>query len=126
MNCTGTIPATGTRFIPWVLEEINRRRLVTCSEFPYLVRVFPLRLCRFGKIVERALVVSTVEHDVHKVKRASLNPHFSRRSVTQLEGVIKEKVTTMCDQIATFKGEVLQVRLAFSAAILDITTQYCM
>ena len=56
-----------------------------------------------------------------------LSPYFSKRSVTRLESVIQEKVRRLCDTMSTYKdrGQVIQLRDAFTATTVDITTEYC-
>lgn len=118
--------ASSTKFIPWDQGETNLLMRQICSHYQRPVRS-PSSGLTPSKTLTDLPVVSTVEHDLHKVRRAALNPYFSVRSVTQLESVIKAKVNMMCDQIGKFKtqGKMLSIRLAFSAAILDITTEYC-
>lgn len=45
----------------------------------------------------------------------------------RLESVIQAKVRQMCDNISACKdrGQVIQIRHALTAAIVDITTEYC-
>ena len=125
-NCMSMMQASLTRFIPWDRGETSPLMRQICSPYQPPVRS-PFSGLEPSKTLTYFSVVSTVEHDLHKVRRAALNPYFSVRSVTQLESIIKAKVSMMCDQIGKFKpqGKVLSIRLAFSAAVLDITTEYC-
>ena len=125
-NCTLMIQASSTKYTQWDRGETNPFMRQICSLYQPLVR-FPVLKVEIVEDAHGLPVVSTVEHDLHKIRRAALNPYFSVRSVSQLESIIKAKVKMMCDQISRFKeqGKILSIRLAFSAAIIDITTEYC-
>ena len=43
---------------------------------------------------------STVSHDVHRTRRGALNPFFSKRSVQQLEPLIRSKVEKLSDRFS--------------------------
>lgn len=45
---------------------------------------------------------ATVDHDLHKYRRAALNPFFSLQNVRKLQPVIEERVTTMMKRIRDF------------------------
>jgi cytochrome P450 len=70
---------------------------------------------------------STVEHDVHRMRRGALNPFFAKRSVVRLEPRIQDRVTTLCTRLAESlsSGEVVRLDVAFMALTMDIITEYC-
>jgi cytochrome P450 len=70
---------------------------------------------------------TTAKSDLHAIRRAPLNPFFSKRSIARFEHVIREKVEIMCEGIEKFKekGEVLVLSNAFSAYAGDVITEYC-
>lgn len=39
--------------------------------------------------------VGTADHDLHRIRRAAINPFFSQRSVRNLQPVIEERVDTL-------------------------------
>jgi cytochrome P450 len=60
---------------------------------------------------------ATVEHDKHRMRRAALNPFFSKASVRRLQPVIQERLDVMMERFRGFgnSGEVMTVSLAFAA-----------
>ena len=70
---------------------------------------------------------STVRHDVHRIRRAALNPFFSKRAVVRLEGVIQPLVDKLCSRVQEFRKskELLNLNYAFAALTTDVITLYC-
>lgn len=70
---------------------------------------------------------STVDHDLHRVRRTALNPFFAKRSVVRLEPRIREKVATLVDRFAQAKDErtVLGLNGVYMALTMDVITDYC-
>lgn len=62
----------------------------------------------------------------HRVKRAALNKHFSRRKVLQLEGIVKQKVDKMLSRMQSAFEMTGQIDLhyPFRAVSVDIVTDY--
>jgi hypothetical protein len=60
---------------------------------------------------------ATIDHDLHKYRRAALNPFFSQQNVRKLQPVIQERVSTMLERIRDFKEseEVLNVSWLYAA-----------
>jgi len=69
---------------------------------------------------------STVTHEQHRLRRAALNPFFSKRSVAQLEPVIRDKVEKLAGRFekAAKTGEVIRLDAAYMALTTDVITQY--
>jgi cytochrome P450 len=70
---------------------------------------------------------TTIEHELHRSRRAAVNPFFAKRSVVRLEPRIREKVLTLCDRFTTFAktGEPFRLDVAFGALTTDVITEYC-
>ncbi|KAK5096990.1 hypothetical protein LTR70_002207 [Exophiala xenobiotica] len=68
----------------------------------------------------------TVPHDQHRLRRAPLNPFFSKRSVTKLEPMIKSAVEKLCTRLRGFQQtkEPVNLRHAFAALTMDVITDY--
>lgn len=62
-------------------------------------------------------VLSTIPHDLHRTRRAALNPLFSKAKIRQMQPVIQERVDAVLDRLDGFKknGEVVNLKLAFAA-----------
>jgi hypothetical protein len=60
---------------------------------------------------------ATVDHDLHKIRRAALNPFFSTQNVRKLQPVVQERVTAMLKRIEDFRasGEVLNASWLYAA-----------
>jgi hypothetical protein len=73
-----------------------------------------------------ASMLGTLSHDHHRLRRAALNPYFSKQSVRKLEPMIAEKIEKLCRRLhqAWETGEVINLRYAYAALTLDVITQY--
>lgn len=71
-------------------------------------------------------VASTVDHDLHRMRRSALNPYFSKKAVTQLEESIKDKAKLLCDKLREHAraGSVVDIGCAFTALTLDVISEY--
>ncbi|OBT77934.1 hypothetical protein VF21_04356 [Pseudogymnoascus sp. 05NY08] len=69
---------------------------------------------------------ATIDHDLHKYRRAALNPFFSQQNVRKLQPVIQERVSTMLERIRDFKESeaVLNVSWLYAAFTSDVVMQY--
>lgn len=72
-------------------------------------------------------IFSTVNHEHHRLRRAPLNPLFSKKAVTELEPVIRGKVEKLCDRFERSAKEksVVRVDCAFMAVTMDVICSYC-
>ena len=87
---------------------------------------FSLRYCnQFGNTLAEVL---TVGHDIHRLRRASVNPYFSKQKILSLEPVIQKLVNKLVNRFEKLKGmsEPLPIRLAYECLTTDIITEYCM
>lgn len=69
---------------------------------------------------------STLNHDLHRRRRAPLNPFFSRASVLRLEPMVREMVEHLCSRLEGFRQtrEPVNLRHAFAAVAMDVVTDY--
>ncbi|KAI3318956.1 putative cytochrome P450 [Xylariaceae sp. AK1471] len=80
-----------------------------------------------GRFGANTTTSSTVKSDLHAIRRAPLNPMFSKRSITKFEPVIKQKVELLSKRIAAYKesGKILVLNNAFNAFSGDVIASYC-
>jgi cytochrome P450 len=80
---------------------------------------------------------ATLDHDLHRIRRAPLNPFFSKQKIAKLEPVIQRQIDKLCERIEGFATEgededgkqvvnVLNVRYAYAAFTMDVATEYAM
>ncbi|GAW22252.1 hypothetical protein ANO14919_117880 [Xylariales sp. No.14919] len=98
------------RISPWELHIADPARYSSSrrsEKDPYYTRFVGLDLCVF----------STVQHELHRMRRSALNPYFSMASVTRLQPVIQERLDVMLKRMNEFKNtdEVLNMSYMFSA-----------
>nr|AAM48844.1 cytochrome P450 [Fusarium boothii]AAM48964.1 cytochrome P450 [Fusarium boothii]AAM48972.1 cytochrome P450 [Fusarium boothii]AAM48988.1 cytochrome P450 [Fusarium boothii] len=67
---------------------------------------------------------ATVDHDRHRSRRGYLNPYFSKRTITNLEPFIHERVTKLLTRFQQHldNGQVLSLDGAFCALTADVIT----
>jgi cytochrome P450 len=69
---------------------------------------------------------ATVSHNLHRLRRAALNPFFSKRAISAIEPLITSKIELLCrrfeDAIKT--KEVIRLDAAYMALTMDIITHY--
>ncbi|KAK4443094.1 cytochrome P450 [Podospora aff. communis PSN243] len=70
--------------------------------------------------------IATVDHDRHRVRRAMLNPYFSRKAITNLEPLIHERIDSLFEKLDDYhaQGTVVDLEKAFSALTGDVITAY--
>ena len=71
-------------------------------------------------------LAGTVPHDLHKIRRASLNSYFSKASVKRLEPMIKDITSKLLKRLdaASMSGEVLTMRMVYKAVTSDVINAY--
>ena len=73
-------------------------------------------------------VASTVEADLHRRRRAALNPYFSKRQIGTIAPWIQKCVDKLCDRLLNeYKGtaRVVSMNEAYGALVTDVIMQYC-
>lgn len=70
--------------------------------------------------------ICTVDHNLHKRRRAPLNAYFSKGNVATKQGIILTRVNKLRNRIDDFAASesVFNLGAAFSATMTDIATEY--
>ncbi|KAL9124190.1 MAG: hypothetical protein Q9217_006456 [Psora testacea] len=86
------------------------------QKYLWAVRMFGRSTSTFG----------TVEHEVHRVRRAALSPFFSKSSVQRLEPIVQSVVDKLVSRLQDLKGSGATVNVidAFAALTGDVIWQY--
>jgi hypothetical protein len=71
-------------------------------------------------------MLGTLPHAHHRLRRAALNPYFSKQSVANLEPTIKGVVEKLCNRFEQAKasGEPVNLGYAYAALAMDVITEY--
>ena len=66
-------------------------------------------------------------HDLHRRRRAVLNPFFSKQSIKRLEPIIHVALDAVLNRMEEYKrqGKVFPTNLAYHAITADVITHYC-
>ncbi|PWY77056.1 cytochrome P450 [Aspergillus heteromorphus CBS 117.55] len=70
--------------------------------------------------------LATIDHDLHRARRAPLNPFFSKKAVLELSSVIQEKISLLAWHLEKSHAEksVITLSTAFIGLTGDIITHY--
>ncbi|KAI4253641.1 MAG: hypothetical protein LQ352_003569 [Teloschistes flavicans] len=70
----------------------------------------------------------TIDHDLHRMRRAAINPFFSKQKVTQLQPVIQGLAEKLCAKFERCRGtdEVIPLECAFDAFTMDVISEYAL
>ena len=68
----------------------------------------------------------TVDHDLHRMRRAAINPFFSKLKVAALQPIIQQLADKLCTKLENCRGtdEVVPLECAFDAFTMDVITEY--
>ncbi|KAL2130930.1 hypothetical protein VTI74DRAFT_5755 [Chaetomium olivicolor] len=71
-------------------------------------------------------IVATIEHDMHRKRRNTINGFFSSASIRRLEPIMQASMAKLLNRMheAGKKGEVLQMHYVLKACTSDIITEY--
>ncbi len=72
-------------------------------------------------------IIATVGHDVHRMRRNSINEFFSNASIRRVEPIIKERLEKMLSrwsEASPEDGKILYLHTVFKAYASDIITTY--
>ncbi|MCJ1387752.1 hypothetical protein MMC18_000595 [Xylographa bjoerkii] len=71
--------------------------------------------------------LTSLPHDLHRVRRAAFAQYFSKQNIRRLEPVIRSRIEKLCSRLQEVQrsGEPVNVRNAYSALTTDIITEYC-
>ncbi|KAI4934476.1 hypothetical protein J4E85_002333 [Alternaria conjuncta] len=68
---------------------------------------------------------STVDHDLHRARKAPLSKFFSRQQMLKLEGEVHEFAVMTADKMLTYAGKTaFDVKEAFNCYTADVISQY--
>jgi cytochrome P450 len=86
------------------------------SKSPYFYNSFGLKTAAFG----------TTSNELHRVRRAAINPAFSRKAVLQLEDIVQEKTAKLVSRIEDLlaEGQPVDLHHGYRALSVDIITDY--
>ena len=72
-------------------------------------------------------LVGTLDHDLHRKRRAAVLPFFSKQRIYALEPVITSRVDKLCEKIQDYRksGEVMPLRNALHCFAVDVVCDYC-
>jgi cytochrome P450 len=74
----------------------------------------------------KTAAVGTVDHDLHRIRRAALNPYFSKASVTRLESTLQANVDCLCARLnrCAATGTLVNLSDAFTCLSADVIGSY--
>lgn len=72
-------------------------------------------------------LVGTLDHDIHRMRRAAVLPFFSKQKIYALEPVITSTVDKLCEKVQDYckSGNVMPLRNAFHCFAADVIGEYC-
>lgn len=72
-------------------------------------------------------LVGTLDHDIHRRRRAAVLPFFSKQKIYALEPVITATVEKLCDKLQDYRknGSPVPIRNAFHCFAADVVAEYC-
>ena len=78
---------------------------------------------RFG---DNSSAFTTSNHELHKSRRAPLNPLFSKRSIWKFQPIIRQKVEILCKAFAKYidNGQAFDINKAWSGFAGDVICEY--
>ncbi|KAL5343465.1 cytochrome P450 [Aspergillus crustosus] len=100
-------------FYPVLYTGPTRRR----HKWPWAARMFGNNTSAF----------STVPHDHHRVRRAALNPLFSRTAIQRMTPRIQDRLRQLCTRLdaIVISGQNVDLGLAFTVFAADVISEYC-
>lgn len=71
-------------------------------------------------------VLNSPDHDSHRMRRAALNPYFSRQAISRIEPVVKSKLEALCTKLQDYseRNEPADLELAFMALTVNCLSFY--
>lgn len=71
--------------------------------------------------------LGTIKHDLHRSRRAPLNPYFSKQSIRRLDPILQRTLTKVLGRLsdAAKSGKIMGMNLLYSATTSDIIYDYC-
>jgi cytochrome P450 len=80
----------------------------------------------YGAFGSNSAAFTTASNEVHRVRRAALNPLFSRKMVLELEDVVQSKAQKLYSRLADAlaAGTPIDLHHGFRAVSVDVITDY--
>lgn len=80
----------------------------------------------YGTFGLKTAAITTLRNEDHRVRRAAINPLFSRKVVLDLEGVVQSKVKKLCQLVSERikAGKPIDLHHGFRAVSVDVITDY--
>ncbi|KAF7864391.1 hypothetical protein EAF04_006525 [Stromatinia cepivora] len=102
---------------PTFYEELYSQHKIR-HKYSYFLDRFQLPGSAFG----------TVDHKLHRERRAALNKYLSKKTVGKLEPMLLDMSDKLCGRIEEFreKREVLDMRIVYQCFITDVITLYAL
>ncbi|KAH8779103.1 hypothetical protein F5882DRAFT_297678, partial [Hyaloscypha sp. PMI_1271] len=71
--------------------------------------------------------IGTVPHDLHRSRRAPMNPYFSKQSIQRLKTILQRTLKKVLGRLAqnVESGEPMGMQLLYAATTIDIMSDYC-
>lgn len=71
-------------------------------------------------------MLSTVDHDLHRRRRAPIAPYFSKQAIRRFDPVIRRKLDALNARLEEYEksGQPVDLDAAFTALTTDIITEY--
>ena len=68
----------------------------------------------------------TMDHDIHRMRRAALNPFFSKQRILTATSSIQTQIEKLSSRLDRFvdSGKVVHIGAAYSALTMDVVTDY--
>ncbi|KAK9771433.1 putative Cytochrome P450 monooxygenase [Seiridium cardinale] len=129
----------------WVIEEMHRKYgpvvrirpdALHVNDPNFIEKLYPQshkhRRERYKTMLQTiqadGSVIATRDHDLHRKRRAVLNPYFSQANVRRLEPIINDTLTNLLRRMDGWaqSGEVVHMNVPFRAATKDIIQSYAL
>ncbi|KAL4782495.1 cytochrome P450 [Aspergillus varians] len=107
-------------------NEIHLSDPENCEKIYYVGSRYAKDAAFYGSFGADKSTFTTSSPEVHRVKRAALNPFFSRKKVLDLEGIVHEKAQRLVTRMKkAFKSsDGVDLHHGFRAISIDVITDY--
>lgn len=71
-------------------------------------------------------ILNTVDHDLHRLRRAPLNSFFSKAAITRFEDLVQSKVDKVVEKLKyhCYQGTILDAQAVYCALTTDVISHY--
>ena len=72
-------------------------------------------------------ILGTLDHDLHRLRRAAIQPFFAKSKIYALEPVIQTLVEKLCTRMQEYqeREQPVPLREAYQCFAADVVTEYC-